>query len=418
MYENAATDGAGRFRFEGVAPGRYSLHNDYGTGVPRVAREVLVEGGDLLGVELRIEDAGWLRVKVVDESGTPVAGVTVAEESGGLFTRSGADGVAVLENLPPNRRVHVTSQGGAEWGAWKYVNVRVPDPIRPAGGEVTLVVARAAYLRGVVLDEYGDPLKGASVSSWEPGAYSHGRERPYSDMTREDGTFCIAVPEGTTGDVLASKSPWDPVLRAWAKGVKAPAEGLVLRLKRIPQSGSLVYRIMDPAGLPLAGLDVLVYDGGPDMRPARTDGGGRVRVEGIPADEHQVCLGVKTTGPDDPWPLPGGAALPATYWALADGREVEVRLISGAEIRGTVEDSDGHPLRGAGVYAMKNRDWFSTRGTTDDRGRFRIVVPAAETSLTVIAHTPGPNGMGITTRAEGIHPGTDGLVLRFGQDDD
>jgi hypothetical protein len=404
MHENAATDAGGHFRFEGLAPGRYMLEVYGGMGVPPVTKEVLVADRDLLGVELRIEDAGWLRVKVVDESGSPVAGVTVFEEEGCLFARSGEDGVAVLENLPPRKRVHLTAQGGTEWGNWKYVNLRVPEPTLPDGGEATLVVARADPVRGIVLDEDGSPMQGAIVSTG-----SH-----YAFTTRADGTFRLSVPQGATVDLVAHLNPVDPVRRAGAKGVKAPAEGIVLRMKTIPKTGTLTFRLLDASGLPVPLFDLKVYAG--EERTVRTDDAGRATLEGLVADETQFFAWIPPQGPDDPWPLPGGAVVPPAVSVVPDGREVDFRLLPGEEIRGTVLDPGGKPAKGARVFAFRAGKWMSTEGLTDDGGRYRIMVPAGEILPSIRAILRKDAATSLHAFATDVRPGTKELLLRLEED--
>jgi hypothetical protein len=330
--------------------------------------------------------------------------VTVFDHSGSLYARSGEDGIAVLENLPPMSRIRPTVQCGDEWQGWAFVDIRPPDPVRPDGGDVTLVVARAARITGVVRDEAGDPVQGALVSGWSNTA----------DTTRADGTFRLAVPKGREVNVAARLNPPDPCLRAEAKGVMAPAEGITLQFRRIPKTGTLSIRILDASGLPVPRLDLTVYAG--EQRAVRTDDAGRTVLDGLPAAETRVFAWIPPRGPDDPWPLPGGGALPAPTTSTPDGREVEIRLVPGSDIRGTVVDAEGKPVPGAKVHARNGEAWMSVPGTTDNRGRFRVVVPAGEGLLTVRAAALTADGKRRAAENNDVRPGTNDLVLAIEED--
>lgn len=383
MFLNATTDGEGRFRFAGLGPGRYRLsHHDSGAGLPRwpsASVEVtLPPDRDLLDADLRLEGTGTLGVRVVDAAGAPLPGVLVATD-GGILAETDGSGLAVLENLRAGGKVAVHLElFGARKQEW--VEVDGPEGDVPADGrEVRIVAARAGVVEGVVLDGDGEPAGRAAVS------FTGGNEvdgplwkGKYGALTKDDGTFRLHAAAGAVVDLEARRNPsggvqaGDELLVGRAAGVRAPAKGIVLRCRTVKATGSVVLRVVDASGLPVAGLDLLARGGGAADRPLRTGTDGRALLDRVFEDESLFWFGFPERAPGAPWPLPSGEAPPLPVRALADGREVILRLRPGAALEGVVEDGEGRPVAGAAVLCPTDR----VRTGAD--GRFSLVVAEGE----------------------------------------
>lgn len=119
------TDDQGRYRFDGVVPGRYFLaasklgyvEAGYGKGVSLgEPKPLVVEGPGLESIDFRLLRAGVIVANVTDQAGEPVAGAIlnvyrisarggtrrlVSVESNGFITHTNDRGEARLFNLPP-----------------------------------------------------------------------------------------------------------------------------------------------------------------------------------------------------------------------------------------------------------------------------------------------------------------------------
>jgi hypothetical protein len=121
-------------------------------------------------------------------------------------------------------------------------------------------------------------------------------------------------------------------------------------------SGSISGRVTDTQGQPVPGVDVevITYDNSYCAAQLRTDSDGKYVASGLAAGTYQVRFylfgWVTTFYKDAPWPNP------ATPVVLADGEDlvgIDATLARGAEVRGTITDSNGQPVpwAGAEVYS-------------------------------------------------------------------
>ncbi|MFV1959358.1 MAG: carboxypeptidase regulatory-like domain-containing protein [Planctomycetota bacterium] len=100
------TERDGRYGFHGLDPGLY-VARAWGAGGALHTEEVLLEAGRIHAIDLALEAAGVLDVRVLDASGRPVAGaLLLARRAGGALlphpgaVRTNRDGHARLSDLP------------------------------------------------------------------------------------------------------------------------------------------------------------------------------------------------------------------------------------------------------------------------------------------------------------------------------
>jgi len=144
-----------------------------------------------------------------------------------------------------------------------------------------------------------------------------------------------------------------------------------------PKSGSIDGRVINESGQPLANAAVYVRalgSAGPGNATV-TDGEGKFQVVGLDPAAYQIWAGVPayTATPRDP------DSTQAPYYRV--GESVELALIKGGVITGTVTTSAGEPVVAVRVAAYMLRDGngqppryggaFSEQAT-DDRGVYRI----------------------------------------------
>jgi hypothetical protein len=124
-----AADKDGKFRIEGMAPGRYRVVARKGTGEGRSGEFSIGPGETVGGVNVTIEETIEIRVEVKDSAGNPVEGALVflrPSESGVLGNRFGQtdrEGVARVA-APP--------------GEWTITVTKPGDPPRTAESRVTV----------------------------------------------------------------------------------------------------------------------------------------------------------------------------------------------------------------------------------------------------------------------------------------
>lgn len=231
-------------------------------------------------VTVRVQRARALEGRVVDErDGAPVAGVTIAVTKELLLAQgqsfrnvgnaeSGEDGAFRVEGIGPGGHVLWISAEG-----FKPVRLEVDVPEDEASRPVTVIMRRGLSISGRVEEATGAPAAGVHVdlapAAAEQGSRT-GMGMRVDVRTDPEGRFSV---EGLDpGRYLLSVG--DDAGFGASEIVEAGAnEEVVLRL-RAP--GSLLCRVVEPGGAPVAGAEVMAM-------PAQTVAGGVQR---------------RTTGPD------------------------------------------------------------------------------------------------------------------------
>lgn len=252
-------------------------------------------------------------------------------------------------------------------------NLRVDDPhwtaVYPVVlwgnrdvGELTLIVAPAADVGGIVVDERGAPVAGARLQVHAPlpsrAAFARSLERnlvgEWTTISGADGRFSLARVPVLDGTTLATSCEGHADDRR-TLGAERAALRIALRSTRALLTG----RVVDRDGRPADGA--VVWCAG---RGVNTDAEGlrglqrrayRLRVE------HRNSLRVLVTEPID-----------------AGRHDVVIRMPGDAtwgEIAGVVVDRHGRPVAGAGVWLRHESAHGAletSRIETDAEGRFRI----------------------------------------------
>lgn len=345
------SDAEGRFEVTDVAPGALRvLARADGLAPGHSGPFTLAPGGDARDVEVRLEQVGRVRGRVVDARGFPVAGVevrarsdrdprptsTVSADDGG-FDLGGVVGAVFLTatapGLPPARqRVDVAP------GAEVEVELRLE--------------ASAVRLAARVLDTRGFPVPGASVRVDALRA---------SAPARRHG---VAGPDGTL-EVRGLPAP------PWRLTVEHP-EHATLRVPRVDEIDDEVQLVLRPATRvagrvfdewsrePVVGATVELRGGG-RIRATRTDGEGRWRFGRVAAGDRELVVR-------------SPRHLPATRALTVGDRDLDagvVWLAPGGSVTGEVVDRWGTPVPGAEVAMGTPPDWANA-ARTDPAGRFTL----------------------------------------------
>lgn len=286
-----------------------------GASSPLAANDVRRE---VVKVATATPQRGGLRVRVrwADGSAAPAMGVSFEPDAAahGWFARREAitdgGGMATCADLPAGATTVSAGHGG-----------RARAEVGPGiVGDVDVMIPAGVDVRGVVVDRDGTPVPEAELLL---GDYSR--------------TATIGTTDGYGRFALRSI---DPQLKIAAQTIDhCPSEFAVpgpdLQLRLGPPAGVVVGRVLDAAGLPIAGAWVQAGFGfGSEIPPScvRSGHDGGFRVSGL--------------RPGMRWPLQVGAqrfGVSRTWLVCERGQatQVEVRLDAEVVLRGRVRRADG-----------------------------------------------------------------------------
>lgn len=357
--------------------------------------------------------------RIVDEYGAPVANAYVAAVAYAGYgdwraARTDAGGRYRLTDL--NGLPHALLVG--KNGFATQVHDLPAGTTRAAQTELpTLTLRTPQSASGRALDSNGAPVAGAAVTltgwnhdrfAWtsgdgsNPSGYIYVAERRV--VSDAEGRFWFGDLAGGTYELTGD-----------CRG-RTESNGVAFTLQDGEERDDLVLtfggdarvfgRVVDEAGVPLTGASVHVNRVGLTdgyVPGTRSGADGSFEIRGLPS-------GSFTLAAHGLW-LEEESATPWLTTTLegVEGGPVEVVLVRGATIEGTLLAADGKAAIGCYLQPRIASVSESIGGdSTDARGRFRLVVPR-NTSWTVDVH--GPGGFSV----DGVAAGTHGLVWRLTQ---
>jgi len=191
---STTTAADGSYRINGVTPGTYNVTASKTGYTSQTQSNKTVTAGQTTTVDFALTLVpGTIAGTVKDNNNNAVSGATVRTTSGGYSTTSNSSGGYTLSNVVPGSYTVEASKSGYLTESQSNVQVTsnqtttVNFTLRPNVGRI----------QGVVNDECGDPLGGATVSTTSGG---------YSTTTAGDGTYTLNDVVGGTYSVVASKS--------------------------------------------------------------------------------------------------------------------------------------------------------------------------------------------------------------------
>lgn len=131
--------------------------------------------------------------------------------------------------------------------------------LKPGGNDITYTLLAAAWIEGHVVDDLGHPVGDATVCARLQNSDSH---RNIHTRTARDGSFHIQCPPGLqrVNVFLGRDHPWADAARPLPQTVRVNAGETVRCSFVLSREGrSIVGRVLDPDGRPLADLEVLAY---------------------------------------------------------------------------------------------------------------------------------------------------------------
>jgi hypothetical protein len=380
-----STDGAGRYRIDGVTVGPVSVTAGKGIALGRAAGridraggvatvDVTLDGGSVRasGTVHKLEH-GRLSVipnlqvvfRVPGPARDEPVGVTTTDGTGHyVFTGmpTGAFTIDAALNTRDRASHSGISSAGQDVQADLLIVVPEPDAV--------------ATLRGVVRSHDGTPASGIIVSVEQRGVLSS------AEGAFEIPGIAVRPNQLQTVRALSRDGLRSATAQFIANRAGETVEGVALTLSAL---GAVEFQVLDAGGHPVAGQDVLVVSspraptcGDPCGCDARkTNGEGRVRYEELPFGQVMVQA------------VREGAGFADVARAVASVRTGEpgfaiVRFAGAGTVTGTVLAPDGRPVFGAdvsltseaffndGTFTCGLTTMVSHRARTDLTGRFRF----------------------------------------------
>lgn len=395
----ASVDAGGGFEFPGIPDGIYALEAVVESDVdggdpagPEYASVPLENVTPDLHVSLALTRAHRVPVRVVDPGGAPVrdARVTVGNSQIGLLQRvaqTDADGRTRIGPLVPGPYVVRADADG--WLPSDPVALSLSDELVP---EQELVLARAARISGIVVDEHDRPVEDATVSVRSDALYTLGegraRARVFDQTLMAVGTLGVTkgpVPEIPAFDDHVPSSLASPTTGSdghFTIGSLAPG---IYRLQavhgRYARSAEIEVRV--GPGHVRSDLRLVLRTGHP--LTGRVLDGNRRPVEGarIELDDGSTFLS-DARGSFDAGHRRGRQILSVRAVGKV-GRRLDVRMVGAAldvevvladaegGIEGRVVDGNARPIDGARVMVQMLDELTPTVvGFTDARGVFGL----------------------------------------------
>lgn len=357
MPVSAATDGDGRYRLDGLAPGTRTIQATH-EGYRRAVRDLEVRSGEN-ALDLSLEGGAEVRGRVVDEGGAPVVGARVSLREGWRSwdmpsTVSGADGSFTLAGVADGTYRLSGQKDG-------YALDEEGQEVIVAGtsvGGLEIKLSRGGAIVGQLLGLDFTDLSQVRIFSASPG----GR----TGVVRPDGSYRI--------DNLA---PGKQRVLAMLPAGTRQAEGEVELEPGVSEARldldfgegvTLTGRVLRN-GEPLASATVSL-NGAAAGRWGETDHEGRFRFESLAEGTYDMVV------------MTRGGTRHQEKIEVAGDRDVLVDLRTVA-VSGRVTDSaDRSPIAGASVVLLPREGGgegrvFPTETSTDSRGAFRLADVAA-----------------------------------------
>lgn len=254
------TDKAGRYRFDGLAPGQQNL-TAWAPPLCSAFTKLELSAGQTRAVDFELKDGVVVVGTVRHNDGSPIrAGVESRPDlaTNGHFSQCGVrpDGTFFLGYQPRRPFVVVVSTGGAD------VASREIDEAESGVVHCDFVLDPDRFVRGRVVGPTGEPLAG-----WRVTAEADDAEQT-TTITPTNGTF--ALPVAPNAVITISTRPDDGrVAAASQANVRAGATVELQVLERDMPRASIRGRLLTADGLPVAGRRMLLRRGRGGSR--RTD---------------------------------------------------------------------------------------------------------------------------------------------------
>jgi len=399
----ASTGADGSYSIIGLTPGRYVVSawadgyvGEYYDDVQdqSVATPVLVgEESDTPGIDFGLARVGAISGTVKDASGNTIAGAWIyAESQDGNwhgYATSDFDGSYSITLPSRSYWVYASANGFvAEYytAAGGTLNYSAAEPVPVADDTVAsgidFSLARPGSISGMVRDNAGNPIQGASVSATRTECCGSG-----SATTDASGAYTITGLAPGDHRVRASHSDYVSEYYTSAGGTtdQAAAEPVGVSESAAAQNidfsltklGVITGTARDTAGNPIQGASVYASRSPCcDSGSASTDAYGVYTITGLTTGDYRLYAS-GTGFVTEYYTSTGGTTdsnLAETVPAASDTTTsgIDFSLARPGSISGVVRDNFGNPIPGASISATRTECCGSGSTTTDANGAYTV----------------------------------------------
>ncbi len=362
-HPGVITDDGGRFRFGGLAAGRYRPIAVAIGARGQAPASVRIELGANPPVRIEVDPMAVVTGRVLLDEGDgvprpcPASVCTVALAGEGIHltpVRTADDGMVLLPAVPPGRyAVRVWAAGYRVATAPPALAIAAADQ-----GGFTWTMTRGAAIAGIVRSAAGTAIAGAQVDCW-----------PADDGDIGGGGGTVAT--GPDGRFEIRGLPADAALELHVTATgyvraELPVRSSATAIEVLLEVGAqLDVQVVDERGAGVPDVEVTVWRGA-DGDTRRTDGRGHVTADALTPGAVTVVVADNPTG-----------QVEAT---LVAGQTTTVRLATVARdgwLRGAVVDAAGAAVADALVRVGVAGDGTGVSATHDDRGPPPVITDAA-----------------------------------------
>jgi len=284
------SDADGEFEVGELAPGTVTLELWKEGFAPKTVDVELGRSGGPREIEVEMQAARELRVRVVDDHGDPVAGALVL-----LGVEPPAGDHRLGGSYPPLRtsdagEVRLNVQAGSTVqidvipDRWARAQRALTLPSDPGTTDTTIRLSRPASVDGVVFDPNGEPVRDATVQAWAP-----------------EGSLPLAGASTDSGGRfrLDGLAPGRLVLKVDHRGfatsrtpLDLPPGATTRQITLQPRdSATLVGSVLEDGRWPVAGARGSLRSTTTGKAwPFQADGEGVFRIQAIPRGAYEVSL--------------------------------------------------------------------------------------------------------------------------------
>jgi hypothetical protein len=344
LRAETTADEQGAYRIEGLLPGPQTVEAT-APDLLRGSQRIGVADRDLIGIDLKLEEAVLVRGRVLDAREQPCPAVVVdvdhPDSDRDLFKplRTDEEGRFASEALNAGRIV-LRADGGPRGRADLDLGKVAPGERR----EVTLRLSSdGPQVRGTVRWRDGAPAPGIEVTAGNlrvdrgPALTTTGPDGSYQLGPFDPGALLMVSTQSRTATAV------DPASGRRTVRIEGSRDVTAVDFVLARSEGTISGLVLGPDRQPLAGA---LVDAGGGNRLV-TDPDGRFLIDGLGPGEHTIWA-------EYPGLIPEKAAVPAGQ------REVRLQLRRGALLAGLVDGASG---RSAGFCSVWARD---TRNDEDD----------------------------------------------------
>ncbi|HEU0317652.1 MAG TPA: carboxypeptidase regulatory-like domain-containing protein, partial [Solirubrobacteraceae bacterium] len=403
----ASTDASGHYVVGGLDSGIYRVHFfPPGSGPNFLGRfyagetasgtadlVTVTDGATTSGVDASLQPGAEISGIVRDSHGLPVGGVSIRiEYPGGAdfgYTASGPDGRYTASGMPTGSFQLWFQPPGTSTDAPQYYGVGAPGRVSATEGQTTsgvdVVLSPGGSISGTVTGAGGAGLAGAEVRATsvrgllaaESVTDANG---DYSLIGLAAGSYAVEFVGPSAGPAYAPEY-YDPQGATGTPNVVSVAAGQDTPGVdgQLQAGGAISGTVTDAAGNPLAGVSVeLGRSDGSYVAGTVTAADGSYALANLDAGAYAVDF-LPPAGSNYFGQYYGGGSVATSSTTVSvvgahTTAGIDVRLVSGGSISGTVTNALGQPVAGLSVSAADGSifDYVEPNATTDAGGHYTI----------------------------------------------